>query len=84
MLLAEAFLPCVKDLDKFHEPPLVALAPPTYVLRVWIESLHICIDLSCGRDGPLKRDTNRSAPNIPSLAPLLVRYHLKLLSKHKH
>ena len=29
MLLAQAFLPCVEDLDKFHEPELVALAPPT-------------------------------------------------------
>ena len=38
MLLAQAFLPCVKDLDKFHEPELVALAPPTYALRVWIEA----------------------------------------------
>ena len=38
MLLAQAFLPCVKDLDKFHEPELVALAPPTYVLGVWIEA----------------------------------------------
>ena len=38
MLLAQAFLPCVKDLDSFHEPPLVAFAPPTYVLRVWIEA----------------------------------------------
>jgi hypothetical protein len=28
MLLAQAFLPCVKDLDKFHEPELVAIAPP--------------------------------------------------------
>ena len=37
MLLTQAFLPCVKDLDKFHELNLVALAPPTYVLRVWIE-----------------------------------------------
>ena len=33
-----SFLPCVKDMDKFHEPKLVALAPPTYVLRVWIEA----------------------------------------------
>ena len=49
MLLAQPFLPRVKDLDKFHEPPLVAFAPSTYVLRVWIESLHICIDKSCGR-----------------------------------
>ena len=38
MLLAQAFLQCVKDLDKFYEPELVALAPPTYVLRVWIEA----------------------------------------------
>ena len=38
MLLAQAFLPCVKDLDKFHEPKLIALALPTYVLRVWIEA----------------------------------------------
>jgi hypothetical protein len=38
MLLAQVFLPCVKDLDKFHEPKLIALAPPTYVLRVWIEA----------------------------------------------
>jgi hypothetical protein len=30
------------------------------------------------------RDTNQSAPNIPSLAPLLIRYHLKFLAKHKH
>ena len=37
MLLAKAFLSCVKDLDKFHEPELVALAP-TYVLRVWIKA----------------------------------------------
>jgi hypothetical protein len=34
MLLAQAFLPCVKDLDKFNEPEFVAFAPPTYVLRV--------------------------------------------------
>ena len=27
-----SILPCVKDMDKFHEPELVALAPPTYVL----------------------------------------------------
>jgi hypothetical protein len=38
MLLAQAFLSCVKDLDKFHEPELATLAPPTYVLRVWIEA----------------------------------------------
>ena len=38
MLLAQAFLPCVKNLDKFHEPEMVVLAPPTYVLRVWIEA----------------------------------------------
>ena len=25
-------------MDKFHEPKLVALAPSTYVLRVWIEA----------------------------------------------
>jgi hypothetical protein len=31
-------------MDKFHEPELVAIAPPTYVLRVWIENLHICLD----------------------------------------
>jgi hypothetical protein len=48
ILLGQAFLPCVKDLDKFHEPKLVAFAPPTYVLRVWIESLHICTDRKCG------------------------------------
>jgi hypothetical protein len=29
-------LTCVKDMDKFHEPELVAIALPTYVLRVWI------------------------------------------------
>ena len=38
MLLAQVFLPRVKDLDKFHEPKMVPLAPPTYVLRVWIEA----------------------------------------------
>jgi hypothetical protein len=38
MLLAQAFLPCVKDLDKFHKPELVALASHAYVLRVWIEA----------------------------------------------
>ena len=38
MLLVQAYLPCVKDLDKFHEPELVALAPTTYVLRVWNEA----------------------------------------------
>ena len=31
-----SILPCVKDMDKFHKPELVTLAPPTYVLRVWI------------------------------------------------
>jgi hypothetical protein len=36
MLLAQAFLLCIKDLDKFHKPKLVALAPPTYVLKFWI------------------------------------------------
>jgi hypothetical protein len=35
MLLAQAFLPFVKDMNKFHEPELVALAPHTYVLKVW-------------------------------------------------
>jgi hypothetical protein len=28
-------------MDKFHEPELVALAPPTYVLRVWIEVAYM-------------------------------------------
>jgi hypothetical protein len=23
-------------MDKFHEPQMVAISPPTYVLRVWI------------------------------------------------
>ena len=41
MLQAQAYLPCVKNLDKFHEPELVALAPPTYVLKVWKEALHM-------------------------------------------
>ena len=36
MLPAQAYLPFVKDMDKFHEPQMVAIAPPTYVLRVWI------------------------------------------------
>ena len=38
MLLAQAYLPCVKEFEfgKFHEPQMVAIAPPTYVLRVWI------------------------------------------------
>jgi hypothetical protein len=49
MLLAQAFLPSVKDLDKFYELELVAFAPHTYVLRVWIESLHICIDRKSGK-----------------------------------
>ena len=44
MLLAQAYLPCVKDMDKFHELHIVAIAPPTYVLRVWIVALHICLD----------------------------------------
>ena len=38
MLLAQAYLQCVKDMDKFHESYMVAIAPPTYVLRVWIEA----------------------------------------------
>ena len=38
MLLAQAFLPRVTDLGKFHEPELLALAPHIYVLRVWIEA----------------------------------------------
>jgi hypothetical protein len=37
-----SILPCVKDMDKFHKFKLVAIAPPTYVLRVWIWKLtHI-------------------------------------------
>ena len=44
MLLAQAYLPCVKDMDKFHELHMIAIAPPTYVLRVWIEALHIWLD----------------------------------------
>ena len=36
MLLVQAYLPCLKDMDKFHELQMVAIAPPTYVLRVWI------------------------------------------------
>ena len=44
MLLAQAYLPCVKDMDKFHELHMVEIAPPTYVLRVWIETLHIWLD----------------------------------------
>ena len=36
MLLAQAYLPCVKVMDKFHELQMVVIAPPTYVLRVWI------------------------------------------------
>jgi hypothetical protein len=34
-----SILPCVKDMDKFYKPKLVAIAPPTYVLRVWIWEL---------------------------------------------
>jgi hypothetical protein len=34
-----SILPCVKIMDKFHQPNLVVLAPPTYVLRVWIAKL---------------------------------------------
>ena len=34
MLLAQAYLPWVKGFGKFHEPKLVALAPPTYVLSL--------------------------------------------------
>ena len=41
MLLAQAYLPCVKDIGNFHELLMIAIAPPTYVLRVWIEALHI-------------------------------------------
>jgi hypothetical protein len=42
MMLAQAFLPCVKDLNKFHEPKLVALAPPTYVhrLELWESNVY--------------------------------------------
>jgi hypothetical protein len=37
-----SILSYVKDMDKFHEPELVAIAPPTYVLRIWIWKLtHI-------------------------------------------
>ena len=32
-----SILPCVKIMDKFYQPNLVVLAPPTYVLRVWIQ-----------------------------------------------
>jgi hypothetical protein len=32
-------VPCVKIMDKFHQPKFVVLAPPTYVLRVWIWKL---------------------------------------------
>ena len=32
-------LQCVKIMDKFHQPKFVVLAPPTYVLRVWIWKL---------------------------------------------
>ena len=49
-----SILQCVKDMDKFYKPKLVALAPPTYVLRVWIESLHICMDWKCGRAMSIK------------------------------
>ena len=45
MLLAQAILPCVKDLDKFYKPELVALAPPTYVLMSLVQILHICMDM---------------------------------------
>jgi hypothetical protein len=34
-----SILPCVKDIDKFHKPKMVAIAPLTYVLRVWIWKL---------------------------------------------
>ena len=39
-----SLLPCVKNMDKFYEPELVALAPPTYVLRVWIKACtYACV-----------------------------------------
>ena len=34
-----SILQCAKVMDKFHKPKLVAIAPPTYVLRVWIWKL---------------------------------------------
>ena len=36
MLLAQAYLPYVKGYGQVHEPQMVAIALPTYVLRVWI------------------------------------------------
>jgi hypothetical protein len=37
-----SILLCVKIMDKFHQPKLVVLVPPTYVLRVWFQKLaHI-------------------------------------------
>jgi len=39
MLLAQSILPCAKVMDKFHKAKMVAIAPPTYVLRVWISKL---------------------------------------------
>ena len=38
MLLAQEYLPCVKGYEQVSWTPLVALAPPTYVLRVWNEA----------------------------------------------
>jgi hypothetical protein len=36
-------------MDKFHKPELVAIAPPTYVLRVWIRKLAHMHGLEFGR-----------------------------------
>ena len=35
-------------MDKFHELQMVAIAPPTYVLRVWIKVCTYCIDWNLG------------------------------------
>ena len=74
-------------MDKFHEPQMVAIAPPTYVLRVWIEACTYAWIRNIGDNVyqmmlRYKRWTfealyQSECTIIPSLAPRLALNHLE-------
>ena len=83
------FTMCKKDMDKFHEPQMVAICSPYICAKSLDWSLHICLDRKYRRQCyqmmlRYKRWTFKAwyqseCTIIPSLASWLAWHHLKTL-----
>ena len=61
-------------MDKFHEPQMVALTPPTYVLRVWIKACTYAWIWNMGRQC-LPNDSKVQEMDLWSMIPIGVHQY---------